>query len=282
MSRHLPGACPAAPVAAPKPEASARAATSLAEGTIRWGLGTEMKLPRERYVGQAMRAPKSASGGAAGLVVVVVDVRSTFIREDGLSFGLPDDSGWSNSFFARPATEAETTTFEAREAEEREEEARKTAERLAAAEALKAKVAASRAQRDDAIRGLETGGDSGFSWRAVEGELAKVVSWEDDYGQIHVTMGTLKNGERIVRVVHDVYDDTRVAFYSTPAGISFVYETFLAEQTERATQDGRPLHFTPETARAWLTRYDGCAGSEFQRWLAGSDGGPVPTKAATS
>jgi hypothetical protein len=38
-----------------------------------------------------------------GEFMVVVDVKSVFYREDGMSFGLPDDTGWMHTVTAKPA-----------------------------------------------------------------------------------------------------------------------------------------------------------------------------------
>lgn len=64
-------------------------------------------------VGQTFKDRKT------GEFMTVVDVKSVFYREDGLSFGLPDDTGWMHTITAKPS-EDETAIQGIRDREQRE------------------------------------------------------------------------------------------------------------------------------------------------------------------
>lgn len=64
-------------------------------------------------VGQTFKDRKT------GEFMVVTDVKSVFYREDGLSFGLPDDTGWMHTITAKPA-EDETAIQSIKDREQQE------------------------------------------------------------------------------------------------------------------------------------------------------------------
>jgi hypothetical protein len=88
----------------------AAVAAEKAAGIIRWregeGYGGE-RLPEGELV---FRAPEP---GAERRWYVVTECRSSYFREDGMSFGVGDDQGYVFDFVARPATDEEAAPAEA-------------------------------------------------------------------------------------------------------------------------------------------------------------------------
>lgn len=245
-------------------------------GTISWSEESSFRPADNLFVGQFRRAPKKAGPEVVGKVVMVTAQRSRYVREDGLSFGLSDDTGYIVTLWARLATPEEIAKLEAEEAAARAEKERAQAERDAEKARVTAATEAGKAEKARLIDGLVCGGEEGFDAYGLAGVMVKGPAWCDGYWDVSVKTGTLKNGAPVVWVSSYGSDDNRTSFYSTPEGVTFAYQDHLS----RVNGDGAGL--TPETARRWLRQYDGCAGSEFYRWLAGSDGGEVPTKAPRS
>lgn len=88
-------------------------------GSITWSEEWRFRPESDGLVGQLRRAPKSAGPDAGGKVVVVTNQRSRYVREDGLSFGLSDDSGYLVTLWARLATPEEQAKLEGEEAAEK-------------------------------------------------------------------------------------------------------------------------------------------------------------------
>lgn len=255
VSTHV--TCPAAPAVSGPSSADVQK-----NAPIVWA--TSYRSKPSSQVGNVRRAPKHLRKGPehVGAPVIVVAQDDRFIREDGLSMGLDDDRGWLTYVYARLATEAETADLLRKESAEREAtEARQraAAEKKAAEEAA---LAAHKAARETAIAGLVPGGESGFEWATVQdGKMDDLSRWAVESHSLYLLIGKLTNGEPIVVQHSHDFDDDRVAFWSTPAGLELVYSTHLAiVNRDRA-------YYTPETAREWLAKYRGCVGTEFQTWL---------------
>lgn len=268
-SRHL--TCPAQPVLA-------AAKINVEAAPVCWSTSSQHRPAKDGMVGRTVRAPQRLSKGAelAGQVVTITAVRSRFIAEDGLSFGLDDDQGWLVTFYAAPASEADRRALEAREATERADADRRRREAEERAAAEKREIEDAQAKRREAIGNLVAGGGYGFTWTVVEGQLADVVSWRKDRHSWSISRGILKSGAPLVREVSHDFDDDRTAFWTTPAGIEYVFGVYLAE----ANRDAERL--TPATAREWLSKYAQCHGAEFFRWLAARDGQPVEVPTGTA
>lgn len=238
---------------------------NLEEAPVRWSESSQGRPVQDGMVGVTVRAPRRAGEAHAGQLVTVVRQGMRYFKEDGLSFGLDADRGWLVTYYARPATEQETSAFEANEVAERaayEEADRRKKER---AEREQRAIAEAQAQRDAAVAGLVSGGELGFTFSVVDGDLATLVSWEVGRDTFHVARGVLKNGALVVRQLSYFFDDDRETFWSTTEGVELMYVTFLAEV------NGRGGRFTPEYARDWLSKYAHCSGKEFFTWLAGRE-----------
>ena len=74
----------------------------------------------EGYGGNPYKDGETFRDKKTNEVVTVISNKQTYFREDGLSFGVGDDSGYIYSAKVRPATEQEKKVFEEKESQEKE------------------------------------------------------------------------------------------------------------------------------------------------------------------
>ncbi len=117
---------------------------------------------RAYAVGEVLRSPAwlvERDGWPA--YVTVLHVRKEYIREDGLSFGVGDDSGYIYDTYCRPATDEEAAP-------------------LIATRAEKERTAAARARREEITRDIERRGERPAGDHLLEGE--RLLDTQDIYG----------------------------------------------------------------------------------------------------
>lgn len=248
-SRHV--TCPAKSVPAPKKK-SMWNEPSKEEAPIVLSRDCGASRPDiDSEVGQSFRLGKRA-GEHAGKVVTVIAQRRTWIPEDGLSFGLSDDRGWSLTLYCRLATEAETAKVESEEQAERDrraEQARKVEEAKRTEQA--------EAERVEAMLAGLACADS-FSYDVLKGatpaELVGQVGKE-----VTVHRYSLASGEVVFVKSWHRYDDDRSWLYAS------------RETVERSWADlAARMGLTPEKSAKWLAEYRGCSGTELHEFVARS------------
>lgn len=188
--------------------------------------------------------------GAEARPVVLVGYQVVDIREDGLSFGYPDDEGTFTDCYYRPATEDEAAEMAA-ERGMREEEARAQAKKQA--DALQTAMQAARAP----LAGLSRCTHVHPPHTAVAVEVGR---YKVDGGQVVVSRHEWDGRTAYVEKAYQ-FDDYRTYTWAPPE---------LLEELRRELVERSPS-LDKAAAVDWLSRYRGCHGTEFFEWLASTE-----------
>lgn len=215
--------------------------------------GTKDHVPPPKPISlQSGKAWKSRDGGAhPGEVVngpgsephVVLARRASYIRDEGLSFGIDDDSGWAVSYTARPMTPAERVKWD---------------EYKAAVEAAKLDGR----QRENAIDDLTRGGREvhGEEERTLRAGATKVFEEKTPWHPRSVWLS--QDGQTVIKLMPSM-DDFRVAAAPVTDDVRAAIGKITAdppkpparptfelskEDTEAAAASGRAVAATPAQA----------------------------------
>jgi hypothetical protein len=244
-SRHV--ACPAKPSPAPEKKSWKEPSREEAPVVLTRDCGPS-KPDLDSEVGRSFRLGKRA-GEHAEKVVTVVAQRRTWISEDGLSFGLSDDRGWSLTLYCRLAAADEIARVEADELAERE----RRAERARRAEDAK-RAEQAEAERIEALLVGLSCADS-FSYDVLKGASpAELVGEIGKETTVHRYV--LATGE-VVYVKHwHCYDDDRSWLYASRETVERSWAALAAQ-----------MKLTPERSAKWLAEYRGCSGTELHEFV---------------
>lgn len=187
------------------------------------------------------------SGARGQQPMVVVGWQVVRIREDGLSFGYPDDEGTFTDVYHRDATDEEAASMRA-ERDAREAFAKAEAKRRS--DEMHAAMLAARAPLEGLVRCTHA-----FPPRMAA--RREVGRYSCDGGLV---------------VVQRCEWDGRVAYVETSSFFDDQreYVWASAEEIERLRVDCLSAYpdLTPSVAADWLSRVRGCHGTEFYEWLA--------------
>lgn len=217
--------------------------------TVRRSCGRS-KPSLEGRIGKMFRARDSK-------VLIILGAERQYFGEDGLSFGLDDDSGWLLRLRCREATPEEREPFEAEEASAAKTEADRRAAELATREAKKAATDAEILKFTTAIEGLVRTETWEAAFLAPLTEPVDVVAqWS--LGETHsarvLRRRTLDAVEVIVLYNHD-FDDERDVLYAPRPIIEAAWESYQARAGT-----------TREASLDFLGKYKDCVGVDYHRW----------------
>lgn len=241
--------CPKVPVApVAKPSAEDAPIVLIQKCTGKPGLDDQ--------IGHTFRVGKRGGQHAAKIVTVVSQRRHYTSAEDADDFGDCDGGGWSVTLNCREATEAESVSVHQAEAKKAEAEA---AKKLAVDAALAETVAV-----NALLATLEAHTET-FDESIFAGLSSVLVYSRKDGGEtVLVTSYTLASGEVVYVRRAYWYDSDRLSLYASKATIEAGWKSLYVADAKPSTR---------EEAQAWLARYEGCAGSDYQRWIADGAGG---------
>ncbi len=173
--------------------------------------------------------------GKDRILVTTVGWSTQYVREDGLSFGMPEDSGWFTTCYARAATEEEKAPLLAAEV------AKKT-ELEAKAREAKEKEEAFKAGREALIAGLVK-----TTCRPAElGEGKIILEGRDCAWKIAL----VQIGEWISESCYAGSDDYRQYYYGPESAVRESVRDWAARNGIDRVK-----------AVAWLEQYRGCEGT---------------------
>jgi hypothetical protein len=178
--------------------------------------------------------------------VTVVGWQCEYVREDGLSFGMPADDGWFVSSYYRDATSEEAEALTTKDT------AQKTAQQ--------AKIDAAKAAEQAAMSTARAPLEGLVSCDMVEtpaGNRERV----GQYGErptVTVSRITMEDGTVVYLQESYAFDDYRSCIYATPEVINQLREARLVKSPT----------LTKEAAEEYLAKYRGCVGTAFYEWLA--------------
>ncbi len=184
--------------------------------------------------------------GKERIPVVVVGWECQYVKEDGLSFGMPADDGWFVTSYYRDATPEEA---EALIAKDTAKKAELNAKANAAKEAEEAAMKAARAPLEGLVSCDMVHTPAGARERV--GQYGKSPT-------VTITRITMEDGTVVYQQESYIFDDFRSCIYATPEVINRLREERLVKSP----------NLTKEVAEDFLAKYRGCVGTDFYEWLA--------------
>lgn len=212
------------------------------EGTLKGDFDTVARGERQEEIGRSVFVKRAGERVPA----VIVGWKTEYVREDGLSFGYPDDSGWFTVTYYRKATPEESAQLTAQDAAKKAELERK------ATEAKEAEEAAQKAARAP-LEGLV----SCDMVREPQGKREEVGRY-GKFPNVTITKITTEDGTIVYQQCSYAFDDFRSVIYATPEVINQLRENLVAEH---------PDTYTKKVAEEFLAKYRGCVGTDFYEWL---------------